>query len=116
MMIIIILLSNFYQLILPNFLFLLFQYAALYLWSNLLSSFPLQEVDLCKDLSQPCLFVICDLLLSSLEVLLQDLQGKIINLLISQMLNLLIHNSNNSSLLDADDVVDDDPLHCQQFL
>jgi hypothetical protein len=46
-------------------------------------------------------------------MLLENLEGEVVYLLISQMLDLFIHYSNHSSLLDSDDVVDDDSFHCQ---
>ena len=112
-MIIIVFLSYLNQLGFPDLFFLFFQDAVLYLWSDPISSLPLQEIDLSKHLPESCLFVVCDLFLCGFEMLLENLEGEVVYLLIGQMLDLFIHYSNHSSLLDSDDVVDDDPLHRQ---
>lgn len=112
-MIIIVFFSYLNQLGFPDLFLLLFQNAVLYLWSDPISSLPLQEIDLSKHLPESCLFVVCDLLLCGFEMLLENLEGEVVYLLISQMLDLFIHYSNHSCLLDSDDVVDDDPLHRQ---
>lgn len=68
-----------------------------------------------KGLFEARFLVIGDFLLSGFEMLLKDFDGKIIDLLISQVLDLLIHDPHNSLFLDADDIIDDDLL-CGQLL
>lgn len=48
-------------------------------------------------------------------MLLKDFNCKVIDLLISQVFDFLIHDSHNSLFLDADDIIDDDLL-CGELL
>lgn len=69
-----------------------------------------------KGLFQARILVIGDFFLGGFEMLHKDFDGKVINLLIGQVLDLLIHNPHNSLLLDTDDIIDDNFLCGKLFL
>lgn len=80
------------------------------LGNKAISSFSFQKVDMSKGLFQARFLVIGDFLLSGFEMLLKDFNSKIVDLLITQVFNFLIHDSHNSLLLDADDIIDNNLL------
>lgn len=49
-------------------------------------------------------------------MLLKDFNGEVIDLIVSKIFNFLLHNSDNSLFLDADDITDNDLLHGKSLL
>lgn len=109
-MLVVVFLGCFGPACLESLIFLSWQDGVFDLGNEAISSFSLQEVDMSKGLFQARFLVIGNFLLSGFEMLMQDFDGKVIDLLISQVLDLLIHDPHNSLLLDAHDIIDNDLL------
>ena len=75
-----------------------------------MSAFSFHIVDVVKCLFQFSFFIVGYFLLSLLQMLLENFQGKILNFLVSEILNFLFHYSDNSLLLNTDDIINDDLL------
>lgn len=75
-----------------------------------MSAFSFHIIDVVKGLFQFGFFIVGYFLLSLLQMLLENFQGKVLNFLVSEILNFLFHYSDNSLLLNTDDIIDDDLL------
>lgn len=75
-----------------------------------MSALSFHIVDVVKCLFQFGFFIVGYFLLSLLEMLLENFQGKILNFLVSEVLDFLFHYSDNSLLLNTDDIINDDLL------
>ena len=77
---------------------------------------PLHVVHMVEELLQPGLLVIGHLLLGGIEALVEHVDLYVLYLLVSEILNLLLHDPDHSVFLNTDDIVDLNLLYGQLLL